>query len=477
VAALIDRQIVASVGERIRQRRVELGLTQSQLGDRRYSKGYVSLVECGKLPPSRDALLHFAAQLDRTPTWFLIDPAQCANAARTMLADARHYLRSGNIQRANLVLREAARMVLDIDDERLLAEVHEVAGHIHVVRGEIADALQTYRHAVGLFRACGLVDDLVCCMCSLVNALLAARSLETARLELTSAVELFELQGSRAPAVAGRLKVVAGLVELASGRHAEASATIQAAADILRPADRDGHGAALILLGMLELRQRNWLPGAHHLETAIAILEGSRERALAAAAGHWLVEAWARLRRWDDALRAARQSIQLFASAGDRQHAGCASVRLAEIALAAGAVDAAHDAAEEARTEIAQASSTGDEVDSEAEEDQEWRFRCAARLTYVSAVVTHRRGNPSLAEQQLRVVIQQLRAWPDALLLRIQALHERAICLAELGREDQSRACYAQALLDLEVGWPNHDLGLPTLGAVCCLPSPLWFRP
>ena len=52
------------LGERIRQRRVELGLTQSQLGDRRYSKGYVSLVECGKLPPSRDALLHFAAQLD-----------------------------------------------------------------------------------------------------------------------------------------------------------------------------------------------------------------------------------------------------------------------------------------------------------------------------------------------------------------------------------------------------------------------------
>ena len=476
MAALIDRQIVASVGERIRQRRVELGLTQSQLGDKRYSKGYVSLVECGKLPPSRDALLHFAAQLDRAPTWFLVDPAQCAEAARSVLADARRYLRGGNIQRAHLLLGEAARMVLDIDDERLLAEVHEVAGHIHLVRGETAYALQTYRQAVGLFRACGLVDDRVRCMCSLVNALLAARSLETARLELTAASELFELHGSRSSAVSGRLKVAAGLVELASGRLAEATTAIQTAADLLQLVDRDGHGAALVLLGLLELRQRNWLPGARHLETAIAILGNSQERALAAASGHWLVEAWSRLRRWDDALRAARWSIQLFSSAGDRQQVGCASVRLAEIALAAGDIDVAQQAAEGARLEIARASNTDDETDSGAKEDQEWRFRCAARIAYVSAVVTHRRGDPSLAEQQLRVIIQQLRAWPDALLLRIRALHERAICLAALGREDQSRACYAQALQDLEVGWPNHDLGLPSLGAVCCLPSPLWFR-
>src|SRR6476659_9033001 len=53
----------SAVGERVRARRIETGLTQAELGGERFSKEYVSQVELEKTRPSAAALEWFAERL------------------------------------------------------------------------------------------------------------------------------------------------------------------------------------------------------------------------------------------------------------------------------------------------------------------------------------------------------------------------------------------------------------------------------
>ena len=58
------------IGEHIRQLRRQYSLTQTELGDERFSKSYVSAVERGKITPSHDALHFFAEQLGQSSDYF-----------------------------------------------------------------------------------------------------------------------------------------------------------------------------------------------------------------------------------------------------------------------------------------------------------------------------------------------------------------------------------------------------------------------
>ena len=62
---------MSSLGERIRARRKELGLTQSQLGGPDLTKGFISLVEKGRAKPSIETLVLLARRLQKPVGYFL----------------------------------------------------------------------------------------------------------------------------------------------------------------------------------------------------------------------------------------------------------------------------------------------------------------------------------------------------------------------------------------------------------------------
>ncbi len=66
-----DRPLARSIGARIRQARLQAGLTQQQLAGGRYSKAYISALENGSSRPSMAALSFLATQLDSSPTALL----------------------------------------------------------------------------------------------------------------------------------------------------------------------------------------------------------------------------------------------------------------------------------------------------------------------------------------------------------------------------------------------------------------------
>ncbi len=55
------------LGKRLRQLRLERGMTQKDLAEPKYSYAYVSTIEAGRRTPSREAIEHFASQLGVTP--------------------------------------------------------------------------------------------------------------------------------------------------------------------------------------------------------------------------------------------------------------------------------------------------------------------------------------------------------------------------------------------------------------------------
>src|SRR5687767_2703505 len=54
-------------GERLRKMRLDRGMTQLQLGGRRFTAAYVSQLESGKRTPSPAALRYFARRLETDP--------------------------------------------------------------------------------------------------------------------------------------------------------------------------------------------------------------------------------------------------------------------------------------------------------------------------------------------------------------------------------------------------------------------------
>jgi transcriptional regulator with XRE-family HTH domain len=113
-----DTPLARSIGARIRQARLQAGLTQQRLAGDRYTKAYVSALENGSSKPSMAALNYLAARLGISPT-------------RLLDGEAEHWSRlEGDVLLASGRWQEA----LDIYD-RLLAETRDGGARAELLRG------------------------------------------------------------------------------------------------------------------------------------------------------------------------------------------------------------------------------------------------------------------------------------------------------------------------------------------------------
>ncbi len=99
---------MSSVGERIRQRRVELGLSQRELASEGVSYAYISRIEADARRPSIRALRKLAPKLDVSVQWLETgedDPAE--QLARIVLEHRGHALPRQATALARKVLNSA----------------------------------------------------------------------------------------------------------------------------------------------------------------------------------------------------------------------------------------------------------------------------------------------------------------------------------------------------------------------------------
>ena len=83
------------LGEKIRQARLEAGLSQRQLCGDMVTRNMLSQIENGSARPSMDTLRYFAAQLGKTVSYFLEEDA-VVSPNQQVMAQAREAYDSGN---------------------------------------------------------------------------------------------------------------------------------------------------------------------------------------------------------------------------------------------------------------------------------------------------------------------------------------------------------------------------------------------
>jgi len=162
---------MSSLGERIRRRRKELGLTQSQLGGGDLSKGFISLVETGRTKPSIETLMLLARRLQRPVGYFLDEDASLSRKALgSILASAWVALKRAEFTQAAETF-EQARGLARQHDKALEAECYIGLGSAlaglrqpdlarqNVQRGkELAEAAGASQHLVRVNHVLGLIE-------------------------------------------------------------------------------------------------------------------------------------------------------------------------------------------------------------------------------------------------------------------------------------------------------------------------------
>jgi transcriptional regulator with XRE-family HTH domain len=153
---------LASLGERIRARRKELGLTQTQLGGTDLTKGFISLVEKGRAKPSLETLLLLAERLQQPVAYFLEQgSALGAKALRVTLASGWTTLQQGDYTRAAAIFQDALPLAQAQGDERALAECHIGLGSALATLRQVDVAREHIDRGAALAEASGAAPLLV----------------------------------------------------------------------------------------------------------------------------------------------------------------------------------------------------------------------------------------------------------------------------------------------------------------------------
>ena len=104
------------LGQRIKEARLEAGLSQRQLCGEMITRNMLSLIENGAARPSMDTLRYFAARLGKPMGWFLEEQAVSSPNWECMAA-ARTYWQSGNAEDALEALKQYRSPDETFDDE------------------------------------------------------------------------------------------------------------------------------------------------------------------------------------------------------------------------------------------------------------------------------------------------------------------------------------------------------------------------
>ena len=162
---------MALLGDRIRSRRKELGLTQSKLGGGELTKGFISLVETGRTKPSIETLMLLAGRLQKPVGYFLEEDTPLSRKAlRIMIASA----------------------------------------WVALKRAEFTQAAESFEQARGIARKHDEAVEAECCI-GLGSALAGLRQLDLARRNVQRGKELAEATGNSQLLV--RVNHVFGLIE------------------------------------------------------------------------------------------------------------------------------------------------------------------------------------------------------------------------------------------------------------------------
>lgn len=142
----------ATLGARIRERRLEQGLTQAQVGAPELTGGYVSLIECGHRQPSQDALRLIAARLGMGVDELLRGtPPGLEAELELRLHQVRRTIDQGELITAKELVESVVETARQHKLNRVEARAEETLGAVSEREGDPPAALAHFRRAEALW--------------------------------------------------------------------------------------------------------------------------------------------------------------------------------------------------------------------------------------------------------------------------------------------------------------------------------------
>jgi tetratricopeptide (TPR) repeat protein len=160
---------------RLKDLRLQAGLTKTALAKPRYTVSYVSQIEAGRRRPSPQALAFFASQVGVSPEFLATGvPEGIEDELRYRLEEARTELREGHGREAERLSRDATARAAEFDLTAVATEGSMIVAEALVHQGKLSQAIDAFeetlgnqlperdqaRAVVGLARAYRMVGDL-----------------------------------------------------------------------------------------------------------------------------------------------------------------------------------------------------------------------------------------------------------------------------------------------------------------------------
>jgi tetratricopeptide (TPR) repeat protein len=425
---------MSSLGERIRARRKELRLTQSQLGGAELTKGFISLIEKDRAKPSIETLILLAKRLQRPIGYFLEEGAPLGRRAlQTLLGQGWALLKQGEPAQAEETFGEARAIARQQEDKNAEAEAccglgaaqaalgrFDAAGE-HVQRArELAAEIQEPRHLARINHVLGLIAY-------------HRRDLPAAREHFLEAHRRVQTAGEPDVSLAGALLLNLGQTYQESAAHEEAARWYREALTLLEPTqDLRRIGLVHAQLGAAQRDAGRPEAALAHLARAEHIFELLEDIRLLAQAktsmGVMLLE------RGDvrEAIEQLRSSLQIRQQLGDDAGRARTLTELARALVATGALADAEQALSEAERVARQLKDSGE----------------AARITFARARLTRAQGHAAEAVRHYKQAIasfESLDMRPDI----AAAANELGEYLIEQKRPSDAAPYLARALREL----------------------------
>ncbi|GIV00413.1 MAG: transcriptional regulator [Actinomycetota bacterium] len=302
------------IGKRIRELRLERGMTQRELGAPRYTHAYVSTIESGRRNPSPKALAFFADKLGVTTEQLATGRSpDLLPRLEAELIEARIAVSDGRIEEAERAFARIAWEARRFELLRIQAKAEEGRALARERAGDPATALERYRRALELLEGepAALRADAVAgvarCLAALGDGHYAIHRLESLLAELEhegppdpnalarihaslvdayldaglyrraaeSATEL-ELLAPRLtdPARIAQMHMNTAHLYLVQGRIEEAERSLQRAEDAYRQLSLQTElGGTYLARGYVASREGRLGEAREHLERAVEVFE------------------------------------------------------------------------------------------------------------------------------------------------------------------------------------------------------------
>ncbi len=419
-----------NIGQIIRQLRTDARLSQQELAGNLYTKAYVSQVEKGKVKPSKKALQHFAevlakpflASMGAEETQEFQRIVALIDYACSLIREARHTDALTAFQEAVALSEEFRYPALKVKALLGLSQAYRAEGRFE-------QGVDLAKDANRLAGQLGEPGEIAHALIQLGHIFADQHELQDAAQAYEDAIRLLKnTQDPAQQAMLVSLLTAHGQLLGSMGFVDRAITTFNRSVELAEQLDSLEYQAKSHMgIGLAHYRAGNFYEAMNHTRRAMTIYEMLDNSQLKADLLYQLAEAEAKLGNTEQALRHYQDSLSLV----DAQRVGDIVeilTQMASLQLKSGDLDEAWASVGKADGQASAAPA-----------------HLVARLKIIQGRILRAKGELSGAHTQLQSALESLKE-QNLPKLRASALAEMAGLYKQMGRLDESLACYEQTM-------------------------------